>query len=290
MNPRWMTVLDMVKIFHIPDLTAILERLSFAEVKFRDRRDAGQGNVALTKEQVEMVKSILSDAIAYCQRVGFDDAQRKIATLWTFIEVMTDRYDISAISIELTNVHSELMGEVFKHKFVQVPKELHKYLDMKNPFGEEVTKAFPSATADLIDAGNCLSLGCNAAVVYHLMRAAEVGLWELGRDRQIPLAQSGKIEFTEWGKIIGEIEIAIQAIQQWPNSRIKEDAHKFYNKAISEIRSFNDGWRRHSAHPRPYQPPAEPDDVLALWGHVFRFMVTLSSKIGDNKYTQLIWT
>jgi hypothetical protein len=39
------------------------------------------------------------------------------------------------------------------------------------------------------------------------MRVAEVGLWELGRDRQIPLAQSAKIEFTEWGNRAGTLNI-----------------------------------------------------------------------------------
>jgi hypothetical protein len=122
------------------------------------------------------------------------------------------------------------------------------------------------------------------------MRAAEVGLWELGRDRQIPLAKSGKIEFAEWGVIISELEDAVRLIQQWPNSAMKEEAHKFYNTAIVEIRSFNDGWRRHSAHARPHMPRMEPDEALALKGHVFRFMNTLAKKIGVGKYTPLIWT
>lgn len=122
------------------------------------------------------------------------------------------------------------------------------------------------------------------------MRAAEVGLWELGRDRQIPLAQSGKIEFTDWGLIIRELEDAVKAIQQWPNSTTKEDAHKFYNSSLVEIRAFNDGWRRHSAHARPHMPKMEPDEAIALWGHVYRFMNTLATKIGEGNYTQLIWT
>jgi hypothetical protein len=94
------------------------------------------------------------------------------------------------------------------------------------------------------------------------MRVAEVGLWELGRDRQIPLAQSAKIEFTEWGKIIAELEDALKSIQQWPAT--KEEAHKFYNHAVAEIRAFNDGWRRHAAHARPHMPPMSPEEALAM--------------------------
>jgi hypothetical protein len=121
------------------------------------------------------------------------------------------------------------------------------------------------------------------------MRAAEVALWELGKDRQIPVAQSGKIEFTEWGIIIDQLETALMAIRQWPNSAAKEDAHRFYNRAVVEIRSFNDGIRRHLAHVRKQQIPIEENEALANWGHVSRFMRTLSEKIAEGKYTPLIW-
>ena len=89
--------------------------------------------------------------------------------------------------------------------------------------------------------------------------------------------------------IIKEIEPTVKAIQQWPNSRAKEDAHKFYSQALEEIRAFNDGWRRHAAHNRPGMLPPTPADALAAWGHVERFMKTLAGKISEGKYTALVW-
>jgi hypothetical protein len=174
--------------------------------------------------------------------------------------------------------------------FMYVPKSSSGFYGLDLPLGQEVNNAFPAARFDLQQAGNCLAFGAYTASGLHLMRAAEVALWELGRDRQIPLAQSDKIEFAEWGNIIGELEKAVIAIQQWPNSARKEDAHRFYNRALVEIRSFNDGIRRHLAHVRTKQVPIEEDEALANWGHISRFMKTLSSKIGTGKYTPLEWT
>jgi hypothetical protein len=174
--------------------------------------------------------------------------------------------------------------------FMYVPKTSSRFYGLDLPLGQEVNDAFPTARFDLRQAGNCLAFGAYTASGLHLMRAAEVALWELGRDRQIPLAQSDKIEFAEWGIIISELEKAVMAIQQWPNSALKEDAHKFYNRALVEIRSFNDGIRRHLAHVRTKQVPIEEDEALANWGHISRFMKTLSSKIGTGKYTPLEWT
>ena len=184
----------------------------------------------------------------------------------------------------------ELMeSEMKNHLYFSVQGNLAKYVDGKALFGREVQSAFPSIEGDLKEAGNCLAFGCNPAAGFHLMRVAEIGLRELGRDRQIPLATSDRIEFSEWGKVIGQLEESVKAIQNWPNSALKEEAHKFYNYAVVELRAFNDGWRRHAAHPRANMPPMSPEEAIALWGHVERFMKTLAGKISEGKYTSLEW-
>lgn len=197
----------------------------------------------------------------------------------TFLEVAAD----------FENLLATIKREAEKRLYLEVPAALTKYVGQEKPLGEAVYSSFPSARADLTQAGNCLAYGCNTAATFHLMRAAEIGLRELGRDRQIPLAANGKIEFAQWGTIISGLETAIEDIQQWPNGRTKEDAHKFYNSALVEIRAFNDGWRRHAVHPRPQQPLLQDEEALALHGHVGRFLSSLATRIGEGTYTSLIW-
>jgi hypothetical protein len=235
-----------------------------------------------------LVSTLVREVWEYCKTVGFENGQDKAYSMMLRLE-HPELFDSSWIAIELDNLSGELVRDVFKNEFVRVPSELRHYVNQDFPFGEDIAEAFPSSTSDLYEAGNCLAVGCNPAAIFHLMRAAEVALWELGKDRQIPCAQSGKIEFTEWGIIIRELESAVAAIQQWPNSASKENAHKFYNAAIVEIRAFNDGWRRHSAHARPHMPKMESDEAIALWGHVFRFMDRLAPKIGERYHTPMIW-
>jgi hypothetical protein len=191
---------------------------------------------------------------------------------------------------KLNNLRELMESEMNKRLYLSVSEKIDSYYAKEHPFGFEVFSAFPSARFDISQAGTCLACGCNTAAAFHLMRAAEIGLWELGRDRQVSSAQNQKIEFMEWGKIIGELEEAIQAIKQWPNSPLKEDAHKFYNHALVEIRAFNDGWRRHTAHVRTTQKALDEDEALALWGHVNRFLSELSGKITEGNHTPLIWT
>lgn len=182
-------------------------------------------------------------------------------------------------------MRSEMEGRLF----FGIPKNLALYYNQEKPFGDAVYEKFPSARTDLTEAGSCLACSRNMAAGFHLMRVIEVGMWEFGRDRQIPLAQSQKIEFAEWGAIIGELEVAVKAIQQWGNSEPKEQAHRFYNSLLAELRSFNDGWRRHLAHVRTTEVPLQDNDALALWGHVERFMLKLSEKVAEGLYTPLKW-
>jgi len=235
------------------------------------------------------IVACLQSAENFCADVGWEVPRESIGIINIRLRGPDKLADYSRLSTELRHAIDDIHSAAWKRKFLQVSQDRAEYLDNPALFGEKVKVAFPSATNDITEAGNCLAAECYVAAVFHLMRAAEVGLWELGRDRQIELARTGKIEFTEWGIIIGQLEVAVKSIQGWRNSRSKEDAHKFYNSVVVEIRAFNDGWRRHAGHARPYIPSMEADEAMALFGHVRRFLVALSEKIREGTYTPLIW-
>jgi len=280
---------DIVRLFDLPRLMML--RYKLGELKCTYKTPPGGTSRPISEMGVNVAGPIVAEVRDYCKRVGFDNGDAKAYAMGLrFTHYKDLPIDSTWLEIEVDNLISEIARDTHKNDFVLVKGEPRKYVNQERPFGEDVAKAFPSSANDLYEAGNCLAVECHTAAAFHLMRAAEVALWELGRDRQIPLAQSCKIEFSEWGKIIGELEDAVMAIQQWPNSSTKEDAHKFYNAAVVEIRAFNDGWRRHSAHARPHMPKMETDEALALWGHVFRFMNKLASRIGEGNYTPIIWT
>jgi hypothetical protein len=274
--------------FDLPQL--LMLRFKLGDLVYRYKPTPGTVAQQISGVLAERVGKVVGDVFEYCKRVGFENGRHKAQVISLRLSYRQHLPDLAWLAIELENLNGELARDVFKNLFVCVKGDLRNYVNQDSAFGQAIIDGFPSASNDLYDAGNCLAVGCNTAAAFHLMRVAEVGLWELGRDRQIPLAQSGKIEFSEWGKIIGELEDAVIAIQHWPNSPTKEDAHKFYNSAVVEIRTFNDGWRRHSAHARPHMPKMENDEALALWGHVFRFMNKLATKIGEGKYTPIVWT
>ena len=203
---------------------------------------------------------------------------------------MTSGYqiDVDGVKREFKALRKNLELELCKRKFVRVAEDKSKYFEQDQLFGKDVYDKFSSTRFDLKEAGNALCCGLNTAAGFHLMRAAEIGLRELGRDRQIPSVS--KIDYMDWGDIIHELEKEVPKIQQWPNSEVKEEAHRFYNRALVEVRAFNDGWRRHLAHVRQSQIPLDDTEALALCGHVERFLKTLATKIAEGQYTLLEWT
>jgi hypothetical protein len=234
---------------------------------------------------------VVTGAVEFCRRTGLVESQecatRLLDERWPSGELGT--IEARELQVPLKHLRELMVSEMRKQLFFGMTKDLSQYYCKERPMGDGVYNAFPTARFDISKAGTCLACSCNVAAAFHLMRAIEVGIWELGRDRQIPLARSGKIEFSEWGTIIGELEDAVKAIQQWPNSRSKEDAHKFYNLTLFQIRAFNDGWRRHTAHVRPAQPEMKEKEAFALWEHVSSCLTTLSANISEGKYTPLVW-
>jgi hypothetical protein len=187
---------------------------------------------------------------------------------------------------------SEMKKRVFLAIDVDLVEWFHEPGDMDpTKFGEEVDAAFPSVRNDAIEATKCLALGRNNAAVYHLMCVAEVGLRVLAWDRRIrPKYKNTEypLELAQWGELIKSLEGAFKQIENWPRTLAREDALKFYNYAIVEARTFNDGWRRHAMHGRSHI--YTPDDAIALWGHVQRFMKMLSSTLSEQQRTPKVWT
>lgn len=281
-NPyRLVSLLDIMRILHGDASFSAFALM----VKIEEIASVRDPSERVPESRMSDIPTLLLAADQICEDANLPESK---ALIYRLRRDLKDPVTFSELRHSLKQLRELIVNEMGKRLFLSVSEGLRDYYAHEKPMGSPVYTAFPSARFDITQAGNCLACGCNVASAFHLMRAAEVALRELGRDRQIPLAKSGKIDFAEWGSIIRELEDAVMVIQQWTNRHSKEAAHKFYNSALVEIRSFNDGWRRHAAHVRP-DPVMYDDEALALWGHVFRFMNTLAATISEGNYTLLVW-
>ncbi|MFZ0914920.1 MAG: hypothetical protein WBQ76_15850 [Candidatus Korobacteraceae bacterium] len=284
---RVFTLDDLMRLFDLRGLISLMSRLDTIQDSFAGFIQEGHGGVTLIPEQVERVNQIVQEIGKYCGEVGFQNSLYKIAASKLYLEhpLQTLR-SYGAVSTELRNINDVLLLDIYKHQFVQVLDDRTKYLNQDKLFGDDVHLAFPSAVFDIREAGNSLAVENNVAAIYHLMCAVEYALRAVARDRRIKFPK-GQIELQQWGDILKELDKAVFGIQQWPKSKTREAAHEFYNKALLEIRSFNDAYRRHIAHARERNYNRE--DALGITNHVRDFMQLLATRISETKRTPPKW-
>jgi hypothetical protein len=256
---------------------------------------------------LEEMNRHLAAAHAICHAIGLIESRDYISrvknktihpdwreahlTLLHLVQLMESELDKRSIFVIDVDKSRYFLPESVPALSNLVKSELLRPKCSADLFGERVEQAFPSARSDIVEAGRCLALNRNNAAVYHLVRVAEVGLRALAWDRRVqPRNRIGNplpLELSEWGKLISLVEGKIKEIQNWRASLVREEAHQFYNRAIVELRAFNDGWRRHVMHSRSHE--FKNDEALALWGHVMRFMQSISDKISESGRTPIVW-
>lgn len=273
--------------FDLPTLAILLSNLERTERQFRDSRQA-QGINPINELQQRAMLKLMSDTILFCNSrgYGFTETTAKAFAVDCRIKSAHPLMDCSAIAAEIRGVLDVLTLEITKFQFVQIAADRVGFSEREFLFGEDVFAAFPSADFDIKEAGNCLAVECNVAAVYHAMRAVEFALRAIARDRRISFPK-GPVEVQQWGDILRELEKSVAAIQQWPKGMAKEAAHEFYNKALLEIRGFNDAYRRHVMHSRAKR--YDRYEAFSVLEKVERFMRLLATKISERKRTPKIW-
>ena len=165
-------------------------------------------------------------------------------------------------------IEDELEGKTFFYISDHV-----SLMSDRQPFGNKVGAAFPSAQYDITEAGHCLALRRSTACVVHLMRALEVALASLAT----ALGLSLKTE--NWNRILNDIEDAIRSRtrathgQQW-----KDKDEPFFTEAAAHFRLIKNAWRNHVMHGRDKYTEQEAEDI---YRSVRPFMQHLSERLSE---------
>jgi hypothetical protein len=143
------------------------------------------------------------------------------------------------------------------HLFMHIPAGCSERYDKEELFGKGVGTAFPSASFDIREAGNCYAAGRYTACVFHLMRALEIGLGVFGRVFNLELGQ------TNWQPFIEQIESTIAELGKAPGKSVaQKKKHEEYSQAASSFMIFKDAWRNYTAHARGRYTEEEADSIL----------------------------
>jgi hypothetical protein len=162
-------------------------------------------------------------------------------------------------------------SEVRGRLFLYVTNERKATYDVDRLFGSEVDEAFPSAAAEIRDAGSCLALEQETACVMHLMRALETPIVLLADKFSVPSSREN------WNKILERIQKEVNDLGPSLGADWKE--HKeWYSEACAYFLHFKNAWRNHAMHGRTRYNGTEAKRIM---DHTKGFMEHLAKRLRE---------
>jgi hypothetical protein len=185
-----------------------------------------------------------------------------------------------------------LVRDLDKLKYLYVSVDFAGCLDQERLFGNAVYDNFPTARDDIRDAGSCIAAEQGTAAVFHLMRASEVALRALCRDRGKTYPDSS-LEARQVGDLLGALDTEVNQMRatdwkNWSSKDVKDAQVNFYHQALVEFRDFNEAWRKHMAHGHE-GTFYNADTAIGILRHVKGLMQVLAEKISETTVTPKYW-
>lgn len=249
----------------------------------------------LKKPELDYLLEHIEHTHALCKELGLESAKVRAQFL---IATLRDPgpHVATSPSWRGAHYHAQLL-ELEKHLendldgicFEPIPKDRLQYYD--TTFGSEVDKAFSSARYDVREANICYALGRSTACVFHCMRAAEIALRALCRDRALQFPKGGGIAKQEWGVLVKALDsentrLVNLPATTWASSEVRDAQLAFYAEAVSIFRGLNEQWRKRVSHSK-----GDYDDIQAgsIRLRTEEFLGFLAPRISERKKPTGIW-
>ena len=240
----------------------------------------------MTKKHAKQISKLLEGIIGnQCEEMGWGDASTRLTNLAIMLDFKLTKKLPTAESVnnELYELQSAIHNELNARKFVMIENQKSNFLEQKNLFGKQVSKCFPSAKDEIQAAGNCLAMDLNTAAVFHLMRAAELGMRALAWHLKVKVKRN-TIDSANWTEIIKNIgDATAERWQKLPKSKqARRKAVEFLRLcevAADELNVFKEVWRNNVMHAGL---PYNEHEAHGVYIRVRDFMQRLSTKVSET--------
>lgn len=183
----------------------------------------------------------------------------------------------SVLDSEITAIEQTADREIKEIAFVHIPQNKVKYFNQTALFEEKVLAAFPEASAELMNAGNCFAVDLYTASVFHLVRAVEFGMRALAL--HLKAKTKSPLQYCDWGQLISAIEAKLTALKTKPRGRKKSEEFDFYSRALSDCKAMAES-RNRVCHAREPFSKSEAEVVFERAKHL---MQNLRTRVSETK-------
>jgi hypothetical protein len=127
----------------------------------------------------------------FCEKLDLKEAKNRLDLFKTFLAAPELPYYCPSVCSELDGIKYAIEAELAERSCLLLSPDNSRFFHDKPLFGDRVDAALPSARNDIKSAGHCLALELYTAAVFHLMKAVEIGLRMLAKQRNRPAEPCG---------------------------------------------------------------------------------------------------
>jgi hypothetical protein len=198
---------------------------------------SGKGGDPLEDEYKKNVLNNLQYVHKLCGQYLLSSAEDRIVIIWN---MWGRQFSYGELAIELKPLLEAFEADLRKEYFYHYPQRKALPLMMIPGEWSGALSSFPSIKSE-VDAGiDCYALEHNEACIFHMMRAAEIGMRALARERQVTFPKH-PLEWAEWENIIDQIESKAKVVTTGMSRGLERDAARaFYTAAVAQLRAFKE--------------------------------------------------
>jgi hypothetical protein len=155
---------------------------------------------------------------------------------------LRSRCSIREYTQMLNELQNRIDDELASQTILRLSPVQRSFYTEQEPFGSEVSTAFPSAVRDIEEAAKCHALDRHTACVLHLQRVMELGLMALGNAIGIDPAEN-----RTWDAILKKIDPELRKGHTDRSSFFQNHAQACA-EAAALLRSVKIAWRNPTMH------------------------------------------
>ena len=236
----------------------------------------------LSESERTKISSIIQEATQESNRMGLTQLEGEFSQMFGLL-LRPDGCSHEVLAAELGRVHRAIHSQFMKLDCVLIPLNKSKYFQNDNLFDNGVvfpSIAFPSAKAEIRDAGNCLALDLHTAAVFHLMRATNIGARALARSLGIIEIRSKELDYCRDETLFEAVQEKIKSVNVSGTTRdgAWERENGYYRGLLVDLRYFKDEYRDPVAHARKSYTE---NGALNVFDQVRNFMQRLATRISE---------
>ena len=266
---RLWTLWDVMQLVRVDELLSVIRSVGhhafFANaLKPGEQRDA---SCQLVEREFKRLRVLCAD-------LSLHVAVAQIDSILSLIELRREDLGRVGESVERASnmIASTIETELSLRVFVSLPPDRVPFFEARARFGNDVERAFPSASPEIAEAAKCFALGRFSASVFHLMRALEVGLKCLADQFQVPFAHQN------WQTVIDQVEAKIRAMNSTTHGPQWKEDQQFFSEAAAQFLVLKNGWRNYAMHLHERYDEERARDI---WNSVSAFLRQLSKRLTE---------